>query len=131
MPRHFGRHPWNLWQGCVFAAATTVATLGARLALDAPVEGQPMLVMFTVPIMLSAYVGGLYPGLLATALSYLAASYYLLPPFQSFSVASGADRWNQFFVALAGVVISASNEALHRARRRADLATREYERTEV
>jgi len=104
-----------------------VATLAVRLALDGPLGGQPTLVIFTVPIMLSAYAGGLGAGLLATLLSYLAASYYLLPPLHSFAVASPAERWQQFFVAAAGIVISVLNEALHRARRRADVATREYQ----
>ena len=131
MPEHFGRHPLKRWQAFVFATVVTAVTLGVRLALDGPLGGQPTLVMFTVPIMLSAYAGGLYAGLLATALSYFAASYYLLPPIHSFAVASGAERWQQFFVALAGVVISASNEALHRARRQADIATREYQHAEI
>ena len=104
-----------------------MATLAVRLALDGPLGGQPTLVIFTVPIMLSAYAGGLGAGLLATLLSYLAASYYLLPPLHSFAVASPAERWQQFFVAAAGIVISVLNEALHRARRRADVATREYQ----
>ncbi len=130
-PEQFGRHPLKQWQGFVFATVVTTVTLGVRLALDAPLDGQPMLVMFTVPIMLSAYAGGLYPGLLATGLSCLAASYYLLPPLQSFGVASGFERWQQFFIALAGVVISASNEALHRARLRAEVATRAYQQVDT
>jgi PAS domain S-box-containing protein len=113
------------WQAYLFAVVATTATLGLRLALDAPLGGQPTLVIFALPIMLSAYVGGLRAGLLATALSYLAASYYLLPPLYSFQVSSGPERWQQFFVALAGVVISVLNEGLHRARRRADIAMRE------
>jgi signal transduction histidine kinase len=115
------------WQAYLFAVVATAATLGLRLAMDAPLEGQPMLVIFTIPIMLSAYLGGLRAGLLATALSYLAASYFLLPPFRSFGVESGADRWQQFFVTLAGVVISVLNAALHHARRRSDLAAHSHE----
>ena len=96
--------------------------------MDTMLGGRPTLVIFTVPIMLSAYLGGIGPGLFATILSYLAASYYLLPPIHSFAVASPAERWQQAFVALAGVVISVLNEALHRARRRASLATAEERR---
>jgi PAS domain S-box-containing protein len=126
----FGSGRLKPWQAYAFAAVSTAATLGLRLALDAPLSGQPTLVIFTLPIMLSAYLGGLRAGLLATALSWFAASYFLLPPIHSFAVASGAERWQQFFVALAGVVISGLNEALHRARRRADIATREYREAE-
>ena len=113
------------WQAYAFAAAVTAATLGLRLALAGQLEGRPTLVVFILPIMLSAYVGGLRAGLLATLLCYLGTSYYLLPPFQSFRVASVVDRWDVFFLMLAGVVISGLNEALNRARHRADLATRE------
>jgi two-component system sensor histidine kinase/response regulator len=118
------------WQAYLFALVATAATLGVRFALEAPLEGQPTLVMFTIPIMLSAYAGGLGPGLVATGLSYLASSYYLLPPIHSFLVASGAERWQQFFVALAGVVISLANEALHRARRQARSAIRNHQHAE-
>jgi len=113
------------WQAYAFAAAVTAATLGLRLALAGQLEGRPTLVVFILPIMLSAYVGGLRAGLLATLLCYLGTSYYLLPPFSNFRVASVVDRWDVFFLMLAGVVISGLNEALNRARHRADLATRE------
>lgn len=127
----FGSSPVKQWQAYVFAIVATVATLNLRLALDGPLGGQPTLVIFTLPIMLSAYVGGLRAGLLATVLSFFGASYYLLPPIHSFWVAAAADRWQQLFVALAGVVISLLNEALHRARRRADIASRERQQAEV
>ena len=96
---------------------------------DEALGGQPTLVIFTMPIMLSGYVGGLRAGLLATAASYFAASYYLLPPLHSLAVASTVERWQQFFVVLAGVLISVLNEALHRARRRANLFSREHLQT--
>jgi PAS domain S-box-containing protein len=99
--------------------------------MDSALGGRPTLVIFTIPIMLSAYVGGLGPGLLATVLSYLQASYYLLPPIYSFHVTSAVEQWQQAFVAFAGVVISVLNEALHRARRRADLATAEQRRAQA
>ena len=131
MPEHLGRRPLNPWQAYLLATVATAVTLVVRLALDGPLGGRPTLVIFAVPIMVSAYAGGLYPGLLATGLSYLAAGYYLLPPIHSFAVASNVERWQQLVVALAGVVISASNEALHRARLRAETATRAYQHADT
>ncbi len=108
----------------------TGATLAIRIALDEQLGGQPTLVIFTLPIVLSAYLGGLRAGLLSTALTLLGASYFLLPPIHSIAIQSGVERWQLFFVALAGVLISGLCEVLHRARRRADLATREHQQVE-
>jgi PAS domain S-box-containing protein len=116
------RVPIKPWPALLFALLVTAATLGLRLAMDGPLGGRPTLVIFTVPIMLSAYVGGLRAGLLATTLAYLFASYFLLPPLQSLELASAVDLWQLLCVTLAGVVISVLNEALHRAHRRANVA---------
>jgi len=123
----FGSGGLKPWQAYAFAIVATAATLGLRLALVDQLRGRPTLIVFTVPIMLSAYMGGLRAGLLATVLSYFATSYYLLPPFHSFRVAFVVDRWDLFFLVLAGVAISVLSEALHRARRRTDIATRELQ----
>ena len=104
------------WQAALFAISATAATFGLRVALDGPLGGQQALIIFTLPIMLSAYVGGLLAGLLATALSFFGASYYLLPPIHSFAIASSVDRWQQAFLALVGISLSALGESLHRAR---------------
>jgi PAS domain S-box-containing protein len=112
------------WRADVFAIVATAATLGIRLALAKHLADRPILIVFTVPIILSAYVGGRRAGLLATMLSYFGASYYLLPPFHDLRVAIEVDRWNLFFLVLAGTAISMLSGALHRARRQADIATR-------
>ena len=131
-PRRFPRGglspgPLQPWQAWLVAIASTSVTLAVRIALDEPLAGQPALVIFTLPIMLSAYLGGLYPGLIATALSILGASYYVLPPLHSFAVASQAQRWQQICLAVAGIVISILNHTLRRTRREAVIATREYQ----
>jgi PAS domain S-box-containing protein len=116
------------WQTYVIATVATVATLGLRLALEVPLAGRPTMVMFTMPIMLSAYLGGLRAGLLATGLTCLFTSYYLLPPIHSFMVESVIDRWQLFAIGVTGVVISALNESLHRARRLVNLVIGEQDR---
>ena len=113
------------WPAYLFTVLVTAATLGLRLALADELKDRPTLIVFTLPILLSAYVGGLRAGLLATGLAYGSASYYLLPPFHGFWITSVVDRWDLFFLIFAGVVISLLNEALHCARRRADIAIRE------
>jgi PAS domain S-box-containing protein len=128
--RPFGAIRLKPWQAYGFALLVTVVTLGLRLVFDGPLAGRPTLVIFTMPIMLSAFVGGLGAGLLATTASCLTASYYLFPPLNSFAVASTAERWQLLFLVLAGALISGLNEALHRARRRASVTIREHRETE-
>jgi C4-dicarboxylate-specific signal transduction histidine kinase len=59
------------------AAALIVSRLPAVHLQDAPVS------LFLCAVILSAWFGGMGPGLLATALSALAFNYYFLPPIHS------------------------------------------------
>jgi PAS domain S-box-containing protein len=59
------------------AAALTVSQLPAVHLQDAPVS------LFLCAVILSAWFGGIGPGLLATAISALAFNYYFLPPIHS------------------------------------------------
>jgi len=59
------------------AAALTISRLPAVHLQDAPVS------LFLCAVILSAWFGGVGPGLLATALSAFAFNYYFLPPIHS------------------------------------------------
>ena len=118
------------WQAYLFATGITATTLAVRLGFGGTFGGRPTLVIFTMPIMLSAYLGGLRAGLLATALAAIGASYYMLPPLHSLAIASSFEHWQLFFLVLAGVLISLLNEALHRARGRAAIAVHEHQEAE-
>jgi PAS domain S-box-containing protein len=118
------------WQAYVFAVAATCVTLAVRMAYEEVLGGPGSLLIFMLPIILSAYVGGLRAGLLATGACYLLSSYYLLSPLHSLEVASPADRWRQSLFVVTGVLISVLNEALHRARRSADAAVQAHHRAE-
>jgi C4-dicarboxylate-specific signal transduction histidine kinase len=59
------------------AAALIISRLPAVHLQDAPVS------LFLCAVLLSAWFGGIGPGLLATALSALAFNYYFLPPIHS------------------------------------------------
>jgi PAS domain S-box-containing protein len=63
-------------------------------------------VIFVIAIVLSAYVGGLAPGLLATVLSTLAAYYFILPPAHAWLVADPLDNLKWITLAGAGTLIS-------------------------
>jgi PAS domain S-box-containing protein len=115
------------WQVYVFAIVATAITTWLRLTIGESLNDRPTLVMFIVPILISAYLGGLRPGLVATGLTAVFASYYLVIPLHSFVVASGEDRWDLFLVSLAGVVISVLMEVIHRAQHRTGIAIREHQ----
>jgi PAS domain S-box-containing protein len=61
---------------------TTVHYLGAEL---------PPFILFYPAVMIVAVLGGLWPGLLATALSALLADYWIVPPHGSFAIATTSD----------------------------------------
>ncbi|SIO27945.1 PAS domain S-box-containing protein [Singulisphaera sp. GP187] len=85
----------------------------------APVLGGRALYMTFLPaILVAAYLGGFWPGFLATALSALAVTYYFTEPLYSFRVGSATDMSALPLFILIGTVISVLSEALHRAWRR-------------
>ena len=69
----------------VFAVVAATATLGLRLGLDPWFGGRTVLIIFVPPILLSAYFGGLGPGLVATLLAALGTGYFVLPPAHHFA----------------------------------------------
>ena len=105
------------WAAYLLAAALTISALGARVAINSWLSG-PTLILFTIPIILSAYWGGIGPGLLATLISGLGAAYYILPPLHSFNILAPTHRLNESMLCLTGLVISSICEALQRSRRR-------------
>jgi hypothetical protein len=46
------------WPGYALAVVATAATLCARIALDTQLGGRPTLILFVLPILLSAYQAG-------------------------------------------------------------------------
>ena len=89
------------------------------LGLDAWALDQPTLILFVIPIILSAYVGGPGPGLLSTFLAGVSI-YFLSGPgdIPSYLISFNFVQWLTLIIA--GVLISLLNEALHRSRLRAE-----------
>ena len=96
-------HRWRLY---AFAAALTVVTLLLRLGMKPWDGGQPLLILFLFPIVISAYLGGMGPGLLATGLTCLLTDYFLVPPTHSFGFASPVAFAHWLFMLLVGVLTS-------------------------
>jgi PAS domain S-box-containing protein len=100
------------------AALLVMATLLLRRGLDFLLGDEPLLLLFVLPILVSAWLGGWRAGLLATVLAALLTDYFLLPPRGEFRIASPIDqlRWAELWVV--GIVVSVLMESLHRQRRR-------------
>ena len=112
-----------LWAHYILAACLTAATLLVYLAsLSYSFKNQPAPIVFLIPIVLSAYFGGLGPGLYATLSALVAADYFLIPPFYTFQVIHPVDYVRLLTLALVGALISMVSESLHRAK---DQAVRE------
>ena len=70
--------------------------------------------MFIVPVALAGHIGGLWAGLLATGLGLATGVVLFIQPYGGLE--SAADLLRLMLFAVAGALLSALNEALHRSR---------------
>lgn len=105
------------WLYYLFAVVITLLALAIRQSLVPVLGGHPMLTLFMLPIMLSALVGGLWPGLLATAVAALGVAYFAVAPLGSFWMISPKDVFVWSLMIFNGMVLSALSELLLRALR--------------
>ncbi len=110
--------PWPRWRAYVLAVALTAAVLLLRSALTPWVGDRPLIILFIIPIVIAAYVGGLRPGLLATALVGVLTAYFVFPPVGSFWFDKTLDFAQWLFTLLEGVLISVLFEELQQWRDR-------------
>src|SRR5215210_300046 len=104
------------------AALAVGAALGIKLLLDPlTVQDTPFLLVFGA-IIVSAWYGGLGPGLLATGLSALATDYFFLYPVGTFTVFS-LEGIDVVAFLLEGVLVSVLTSSLRSARNRAERNT--------
>jgi two-component system, sensor histidine kinase and response regulator len=98
------------------ALLLTAAVFVLRQSLTLPF-GEPLLILFMFPILVSALLGGVGPGLLATAMAAISTA-VIIPPADSLAMAAGHDLLQWSVLILNGVLASLLSESLHRARRR-------------
>jgi two-component system sensor kinase FixL len=103
-------------------APTAVALALAARALLAPIFHDDAIFLYFVPsVLISAGIGGLGPGLLATALS-LAATFFVVT---NASAASNTTWLNAAAFAIIGIGVSWGGELLHSSRRHANFMARD------
>ncbi|MBC8010265.1 MAG: PAS domain S-box protein [Burkholderiales bacterium] len=108
------------WVRYALAVGLVLLTLRVRLSMSPVLADNPTLVIFTVPIILSAYLGGFWPGVTATITSLAASAFFLLPPYVSLKVDAVSSLWQLVIVAVAGLAISGICGWLHASRRQAE-----------
>jgi PAS domain S-box-containing protein len=102
------------------AAAITGAAVALRVLLEPLWGPEAPFVMLFPAVMLSAWIGGFGPGVLATAGGAVAAAYFWLEPYRAWKLAMPAEMalLGLFVVACLGLCVL--TEALTRARARLD-----------
>ena len=111
---------WPRWLVYVFAIAAVAVTVFLRLTIGEIFSQRPLLILFVLPILMSAYLGGLGPGLLATLAAAFGVIFLLIPPAYSFAIDKSADLIQWLMLIVSGVCISVLTEAPHRFRRRVE-----------
>ena len=101
-----------------------VAVVGPALTVLMRRASMPVLdekaryIFFCPAVMVAAYLGGLWPGLVASLVSAAAIKFFLIPPHHSFWFESRPDALALGCFVLVGVLISSLSESLHRSRLR-------------
>jgi PAS domain S-box-containing protein len=109
--------------GLAFVAVA--ATFGLRVVLTTWVgPGLPTYITFYPAVMVAALLGGLGPGLLATALTGLVTAYWILPP-EGFAIASPVERLGVVLFSGMGLFMSVVAELYRRNRLKAAAYDRE------
>jgi len=115
--------PWLPRYGVTVLAV--LLALGLKLLLEPLIREESPFLIFFGAVMVSAWFGGLRSGLLATALSALASSYFFLPPVYSFGLEEGGQRIRLALFVMEGSFIGGLTAVLQRARQRTDESARE------
>ena len=109
------------WQGLSVYALSVVlviATFALRQYLSPLLAGRPLLIIFMLPIIASALIGGFGSGMTATILTAACSGYFIFPPIGSFKIEAGLDLAQWSLLIVNGVLVSFMSELLHRSRNR-------------
>jgi signal transduction histidine kinase/CheY-like chemotaxis protein len=102
----------------VVAILATIGGATARAALTSLFAFEYPFMTFYPAVMVSAWFGGFWPGVLCTALSAAIVDYFWLTPIRSMAVSSVSDGVALATFAGIGIIVSALNDSLLRGRAR-------------
>lgn len=115
----------------LIAVALTTVALASRIALPASFGDRPLLILYVLPIVLSALWGGFGAGLVATATAALGAGYLAFKFGGSRIALGGNDGFQLGLMIVDGLLLSAVSETLRRSWRRERLRLDEASATLV
>jgi diguanylate cyclase (GGDEF)-like protein/PAS domain S-box-containing protein len=99
----------------LFALCISVVMLAVRQGMAQGSPDRPMLMLFMFPVILSALIGGLGPGLLSTVVVALGADWLAIKPVGSLRIDSSHDLMQWSFLCLNGGVVSFLSELVRRS----------------
>lgn len=108
--------------GYAVAIAATLAVVVLRLLLSSILGDSAYFFPFVIAVTLSAWYGGLKPGLLSTVLGAFAAIFFFVPPFYTLQIADSRIATGLVFFLISNITISLVCDALHKALRRVELS---------
>lgn len=116
--------PRARWPACLFAVLITLLVLAVRQHFAEALGGRPLLILFILPVALSALLGGLLPGLLSALIATLGIAWLALPPLDDLRVNAPTDLFQLYFFLLTAAALSLIIEMLKRAREGLDFHRR-------
>lgn len=106
------------WQALLVAVLLSLATLYGVFLLRHVYHDRPLLIACIPAICISALLGGLLPGLVATAIAAFGGGYLFYGPFSSLSIREPRDLFHLVLLVVSGVLVSFLSGILHWAWRR-------------
>jgi PAS domain S-box-containing protein len=111
--------------GYLVAIAATLIVLLLRLLLSSLVGDSAYFFPFVIAVTLSAWYGGLKPGLLSTLLGAVFAVFFFVPPYYTLQITDARIGTGLVFFVIASITISLVCDALHKALRTLELSEAE------
>jgi PAS domain S-box-containing protein len=109
------------WAAYSFAILSCLVTIVLRASIATSFPSSSLLILFVPPIVLSALLGGLGPGVVATVLSALAVDLLAVSPVGSLAITHSFDQFQWLVLIASGLLVSVLSEALHRLRLQAEI----------
>ncbi len=110
----------SAWRGYGFAVLVVLVTVLIKLVLAVTINGETPFLLLFFAVLVSAWRGGVGPGLLATGLATLAADYFFIGPPYSFAIESIGQAARLIQFVLEGTFTTFLVTALQSSSRRAE-----------